>query len=114
MYNERNILTMSDEEVKEGVIHFANKYNIKLNHVFLCREDDGYLDIFIEPTDEDIAVKYEVVLCDYMSGMIDINEVDIGSDIVDCASVAVFNISDRKKYQRVLDRCSKSGGELAI
>lgn len=114
MYNKRNILNMSDEEVKYGIIHFANKYNIKLNHVFLCREDDGYLDIFIEPTDEDIAIKYESVLCEYMSGMIDIDEVDIGSSIIDCASVVVYNISDSRKYQRILDRCAKSGGELYI
>ena len=98
MYNERNILTMTDEEVKDGIIHFANKYNIKLKHIFLCREDDGYLDIFIEPTDDDIASKYEHILCEYMSGIIDIDCVIIGSDIVDCASVAVYNISNSRSW----------------
>lgn len=114
MYNEINILKMTDEEVKYGIIYFANKYNIKLNHVFLCREDDGYLDIFIEPTDEDIAIKYESVLCEYMSGITNIDEVVVGSSNIDCPSIAVYNISNSAKYQRVLDRCMKSGGELEI
>lgn len=105
---------MSDEEVKEGIIHFANKYNIKLNHVFLCREDDGYLDIFIEPTEETIHRRYELALHRYMSGITNIDEVVIGSSNIDCPSIAVYNISNSAKYKRVLDRCKKSGGELPI
>lgn len=106
MYNEINILTMSDEEIKIAINKYAREYNINVNHAYLSRSDDGYLSIFIEPTEDAVSNEFENKLLRYVSGITDIAGNIVGSNTIDCPCVVVFNLHNKRKYEKIHSRYS--------
>ena len=110
MYNERNILTMSDEEIKNSTLTIADKFGVKVRCLFVSKNDDGNLIAILDRCDKDISVRFKSLLWRYMSGIVDINGNTIGNDEIYTPTIISKVARDNKHYNDLYKQCSDIGG----
>ena len=110
MYNERNILTMSDEEIKNSTLTIADRFCVKVRCLFVSRDDDGTLIVVLENCNKDTSVKFKTFLWRYMSGIRDIDGNVVGTAEIDSPTITIKLARDDKHYNELFEKCSKLGG----
>lgn len=110
MYNETNILTMSDDEIKNSTLTIADKFGVKVRRIFVSKNDDGHLIAVLDKCYINDRRSFNSFLWKYMSGIVDINGNVVGSDEIECPAVMVKDINDESKFNEFVEKCSKLGG----
>lgn len=110
MYNEINILTMSDEEIKNSTLTIADKFGVKVRCLFVSKNDDGHLIAVLDSCDKDISVQFKSFLWRYMSGIVDINGNVIGTGEIYAPAVTTKVVRSEKHYNDLYKQCSDIGG----
>lgn len=110
MYNETNILTMTDEEIKNSTLTIADKFGVKVRRIFVSRDDDGDLVVVLYKCDVNDRRSFDSLLWKYMSGIVDINGNVVGSDEIECPAVMVKDIDDESDFNEFVEECSSIEG----
>ena len=87
--NDKNLLNMSNEEVKNIITKLAEKHGITVKGAYRDNGSAGSLVIRIEPIDDAEKLQFEDELCDVMAGWKNTEGEVIGSAAVDCPFVNV-------------------------
>ena len=106
MYNERNILTMSDEELVCDSITIARKFNVKIKHIFISRNNTGFLVVVVNSVIKNVASELEATLWRYIAGITDINGERVGSSEIDSPAVSVEVYNSEDEYKELMDECA--------
>lgn len=114
MYNERNILTMSDEEIKNSTLYIADKFNMDVKHMFLHRANDGMLAVFVDSYEDSNKTEFKGYLCKYMSGIIDMSGSVIGDSCIDCPIVSVIGMKGRHNVEYILENYRDIDGVVEL
>lgn len=114
MYNETNILTMTDEEIKNSTLTIADKFGVKVRCLFVSKDNDGHLIAVLDTCDINDRRKFNNFLWRYMSGIVDINGNTIGSDEIECPAIMVKDINDESHFNEFIEKCSKLGGHYKL
>lgn len=106
MYNERNILTMSDEDIMSDSILIARRLNIDIKNLFISRNNTGFLVVVVNSINKDLSSELEATLWRYIAGITDINGERIGSSEIDSPAVSVEVYNNEDEYKELMDECA--------
>ena len=105
MYNERNILTMTDEEIISDSMTIARRFNVEIKNLFVSRNNTGFLVVVIDNINANVASELEATLWRYIAGIIDINGERVGSSEIDSPAVSVEVYNNEREYNELIDEC---------
>lgn len=106
MYNERNILTMTDECVMHDSLIIARRFNIDIKNLFISRNNTGFLVVVVNSINKNLASELEATLWRYIAGITDINGKRVGSSEIDSPAVSVEVYNNEDEYKELMDECA--------